>query len=818
MLMSAVVCFAPFVCAEGLDTARAALQDRLYLIAQRHAQMALDATSGDHPEALAILAEALCGLGRPQEALDALDRYPNTLRNAPQPALFIYWRATALLQAGQPEEAARVASSAPASAAPALADSLRRVAARARHAAGDTPGALELFAEVDKRTTNATLRAANALEWAAALEGASQEGAALRVLEAQAELGVLSPEVDEGSLLRARILMRQGKAADAAARYTRLAADTKAGENVRVQALNELSAYALGLAKTNEAIAAARAACEIAQQPDPKRLAGFRLGDLLCLDVATLDEGEALIKKLVREFPDDPAALQAHLRLADAMLGFSQPERAAEEYRLVLETYPSSSHDEHVLFGRGWALFRMGRYAEASGIFQRIADQTTNAALRAESLFKQGDALSADARHAEAAQTYALLAEEHPLDALAPRALYQSAESLERAGQPPLAITRYRHVAATYPSDSTAPKALLRLAALQVEAGDTEAAIRTYTAIQTNAAHRAFRSDALIGRGKVYYRLYRFDAAMQDFATVAEGDADQRDEARFATTLCLYALGRDKDARTSATSFILDYPESPYLPDMVLWLGKFEFNRGNLADARKLFIEYATRWAKGDWTDAALLWAARAAFGAADFTGAVELVTRLVQEHPKSTRLTEAWLVQADALMELARWPEAILLLDHVITSAPDSEWAEQAKFRKSDCLFALGADNSERYLQALAGYRELLQQPSLTASQKLQLHYKAGRCLEKLKRTDEAIEAYYSDIVIRYLNDRAAGVWYDDASAGLFMRATFNVADLYEQTDHPESAVSVLTRVLQSDAPGKDEIRQRIERLRRKK
>ena len=816
-ILLAVVFSAGVALADELGTARAALQDRLYLVAQGHARNALDGAGGN-AEALAILLEALCGQDKALEALEALDRYAEAQRNAPRPELFTYWRAVALLKAGRADEAARAAVSVALPDDLAVADALLRVAARARRASGDQAGALEAFAEVDRRTTNVATRAANAFEWASALDEAAQEHTALSVLAALADLNVRSAEVDEGALLRARILMRQGKTADAVARYNQLAMTSQASDGVRVQALDEMSVHALALARTNESVAYARTACDVAKLPAARRFAEFRLGDLLCLDGATLDEGEALVGRLVREVPDDPASVQAHLRLADALLRFGRSVRAAEEYRIFLETYPSSSHEEHVLLGRGWALFQLKRYAEAGAIFQRVAEQATNLTVRAECLFKQGDALVADARYAEAAQTYALLAQDCPDDRLAPRALYQSAESLERAAQLPLAITRYRQVAEAYPSSEVAPRALLRLAALQLADGDADAAIRTYTVIQANAAQRAFRSDALMGRGKAHYRLYRFDAAMQDFAAVAEGDAARRDEARFAITLCLYALGRDKDAHASATAFMLDFPESRFLPDMVLWLGKLEFNRGRFAEARKFFVEYVTRWDKAEWADAAMLWAARAAADDGDFTGAVELVTRLVQEYPKSARLTEARLTQADALKMLARFPEAVLLLDQVITGEPDGEWAVQAKLRKGDCLFALGVDNGEHYLKALAVYRDVLQQPSQTPSQKLQLHYNAGRCLEKLRRANEAIDVYYSDVVIRYLDDRAKGVWYDDTASGLFMRAAFNVADLYEKDGKPDLAANVLERVLQSDVSGKEEIRQRMERLRRKR
>jgi tetratricopeptide (TPR) repeat protein len=689
--------------------------------------------------------------------------------------------------------------------------------ARAKKASGDILGALDVFATVDASSTNVNTRVANIVEWALTLESSLRESQALEVLSRLLKLNMLTADVSDGLLLRSRLLMRQGKYTESMFGYDQLATNQLIASRIRVQAYTEMSAAVMRMAKTNEAIAYARTAYSLAQQPDMRQLAGFYLSNLLCADVSTLNESDLLIKTLVREFPDDPLAVQAHLKLADAFLRYRLAARAADEYRLVLETYTSSSKDDHVLLGRGWALFQLKRYTEATGVFQRVAEQTTNNVVKAESLFKWGDALTADGRYAEAALVFARLQGELPQSSLVPRALYQQAECLERSAQAPSALTTYQKLVNDYPQHEYVGRALLRLAALYALKGDIDTAIRTYTAVQTNIALKAQHSDALMGRGNAYYRLYRFDAAMKDFATVGETDKSRSDEARHVITRCLYALGRDKEAQASARAFISEFPESSWLPDMILWIGKFDFNRGKFAEARKMFIEYVTRWPTAKSADAALLWAARAAVDDADFSSAVELVARLVREYPKSIRITESRLVQATALMELARFSESVLLLDQIIATDPTSEWIEQAKLRKGDCLFAMGADNTERYLKALATYREALQHPTLSPSQVLQLNYKAARCLEKLKRLDEAIDAYYSDVVLRYQNNHAQGVWYDDSAAGLFVRAAFNVADLYEQKGRSGSAIKVLERILETDVQGKEEVRTRIERLRKK-
>jgi TolA-binding protein len=803
--------------ADELETARAALHDQLYPVAQAHAENVLAAAGDGSAQALLVLLEALARQNRYADILARLDAVDDALRQAAPAGALTYWRASALLGVGRAQEAARAAGGA-AGAGTAYADALRRLAARAMREAGDWQGALAMFAEVDRGTAHAQTRVENALEWAAALDQAGRPDAAVDVLKMQAELDVAGDAANDGALLRGRILMRQGKSAEATMIFNQLAMNERVTEAARVQALLEMSVYTMDSGKTNEAVAYARSAYERAKTPETRRLAGFRLGDLLCAAAATIDEGEALAKALVRQFPEHPASMRAQLKLADSLLQAKRPERAAAEYRIFLETYPSSSLDATVLQGRGWALMQLGRYAEAGGMFQRAAQAAKEEAVKAECRFKQGDALLADGRYEEAARVYAALAEAHPQAALADRALFQSADCLVRAGLGAEAAARYREVAEAYPGREVAPKALLSLAALLAEAGDADGAVRAYTSALETYSQKPVRVDAFMGRGKTHYRAYRFDAAMQDFASVVESAPERRDEARFMMTLCLYGTGRDQDARAAAAAFLLDFPESPRLSDMVLWLGKFDFNRGRHEDARRFFLDYAARWPTKRWADAALLWAARATFAANDFTGTIELVTRLVRAYPQSPRLAEALLVQADALMELARFDEAVLLLDQVLAQAPGSEWGRSALLRKGDCLFALGAGNGVRYKEALAAYRLMLGREDLTPSLALQLQFKAGRCLEKMKQIDDAIDQYYAEVLMRYLTERARGTWFDERSTGLFVRAAFTVAELYEQKGQPAQAAGVLQRVAQSGVSGAEEVRQRIERLRGKK
>ncbi|MBP5226368.1 MAG: tetratricopeptide repeat protein [Kiritimatiellae bacterium] len=807
---------AGIVHADALSVAQTALQDKLYPVAERHARQAVKSGNEAHREqARLILYEAIAEQGKHAELLKQIEA--DGTGDSEKPA-FVYWRALALLETGDYAQAAQIAEAASKRPASPFTDSLLRLAARARLKTGETQAAWVIFSELDQRSTNATNRAANALEWAMSLDAAGKSDAAIEVLKLQADLPVRTDATDDGMLLRGRMLLKQGKQAEAVIVFNQLAMNDRASERARVQAIIEMSDYTWNGGKTNEAIAYARSAYSRATQPETRRLAGFRLGDLLVSTTNTLNEGSELIKQLVREYPESEASMRAQLKLADSFLQADRPQEAAAEYQIFLESYASSALDSRVLQGRGWALLRLNRATEAGAAFHRAAEMTTNRDEKAECLLKEGDALLAGKRYTDAADAYAKLAHAYPDHPFAPRALFQSADALERLGERDKAAAAYQSAAERYADRPEAPKALLRLAALRADAGDFDASIQTYSAVLASYNQQQTRMDAFMGRGMTYYRTYRFDAAMQDFASVVENDPGRRDEARFMLTLCLYWVGRDQDARVAATAFMTDFPESARLADMTLWLAKFDFNHGQYKEARRLFNSYATRWPSGRWADAALLWAARSAFFENDFTGCVEGVSHLVRTFPNSIRIPEATLLQVDALIELARFDEAVLLLNRIISQTPDNDWGAQAWLRKGDCLFTMGADNSHRYEEAINAYRTRLEKGNLSANALLQIHFKIGRCYEKLKQPDEAINEYYSEVMMRYQEERRNGNWVDDTSANLFLRAAFSAADLYERQDRIDQAIRILRRADRMDLPGQDEIKRRIERLKTKK
>ena len=89
-----------------------------------------------------------------------------------------------------------------------------------------------------------------------------------------------------------------------------------------------------------------------------------------------------------------------------------------------------------------------------------------------------------------------------------------------------------------------------------------------------------------------------------------------------------------------------------------------------------------------------------------------------------------------------------------------------------------------------------------------------AERVLEKLRRTDEAIDQYYSQVVLAYRDGLARGERLGDEARAAFSRAAFRLADEFEGRGRDYQAVGVLRLVVESGVPAAEEAEKRIARI----
>ena len=598
--------------------------------------------------------------------------------------------------------------------------------------------ASERFAAVDAaKGADARVRAENALLWCARFPNAQSRAALLRAA-GQAILGGVyldcalalpgafanAPDRDAAIALLDRLLAQEGLSPTIEARLA-------------------LAASALGRTASAR-IAHARRAVSAARDDALRQTALSTLGALLCAqaDADEIAEGLDMLNRAVRLAPSAPEAPALQLRIAETLGALGRQDEALAAYDRWLESYDVPDLRIRVRQGRGRLLLALGRADEAlASLSEAIELAGDDAAQRRELVLEAVEAALAARRYARAET----LCRELLRTDRDPAILLRLARCLEASGDTEGARKTYAEARDAHDAnEADAFVAAMRLGAMLAKENRPTEAIAEFSRFLPRAKDPARRDALRLERGRVYYGLDQLARARDDFAAVADSATPAlAAEARFFRVLCLYRLGDDEAARTFAESFVAAYPDSPRIPDMVLWLAKSDFNRGDYRAAAEGFRAFAERWPQEPRVATALLLAARAAYQDQDYARAVELVGTLAQRVPQAHNLPDARFLQAEALIELARHGEAAEVLDALVRQNPNAPWIGAAYGRLGDCFFVTATDDPERYALALDAFREAQARLEADADAEAMYAYKIGRVYEKQNRPDDAAEQY---------------------------------------------------------------------------
>lgn len=315
--------------------------------------------------------------------------------------------------------------------------------------------------------------------------------------------------------------------------------------------------------------------------------------------------------------------------------------------------------------------------------------------------------------------------------------------------------------------------------------------------------------------GREHYRNFRFKDALESFAKVAVADPRRAKRMELFRMYCLYGLGQDDEAAKLADRLSSEKDDEQVRLDAILWLAKLNFNRRDWKGASAKFQAYANDIADEAAAADAMVWAAKAEFMGSNHAEAIRITTKLLECYPSSAAKPKALLVQAETLVEQSRYDEALMVVDRAIASDVISQLDRQrATLLKADVLYALGADNPRCYNAALETYNTLRFAGAQSESSEIVLAFKVARTLEKLRRREEAIDLYYSKVVLPYRAGRERRVHYDEDAMAVFSRAAFRLADEYESSGKDVQAIDVLELLSESDVPASAEAARRIKRI----
>ena len=213
-----------------------------------------------------------------------------------------------------------------------------------------------------------------------------------------------SPEgCEEADLFEAGELAKSGKRAEAERIWQAMVAKTNVSRR----------AFALASANLMDA-ALLRKAYDEVDSTSLRRMVGLRLGTVLLRDAKTAEEGEKLVRKIVKDSPDADGAREAMLAVADRLVSGGQWKPAFDAFHEAIEIWPDVAKIASVQEGRAWALRKLGRKDEALAAFRRATELAATDEDRARSMVNEGDLLQEMGRDEESMSCYRTVLEKYP--------------------------------------------------------------------------------------------------------------------------------------------------------------------------------------------------------------------------------------------------------------------------------------------------------------------------------------------------------------------------------------------------------------------
>lgn len=818
---------APPELASHLLAGRAALEDGLYGVAESEFEAYLDrarkfdsepgVTADGHGAAIGLL-RALHAQGKFEEMREALARRKRWLKKEGADGTIPYWEALAAYELGDAQGALEELEAYETRFTGEFLPHALRLRAWSYRRLGAHAKALEDFSAYDTRYGSRADAPAlgNLLDWAKALEETGDTNQAVRVLERLVSTGGDASAAREGALWLGHAWIASGRIDEAIQLLLGLASAESAPAQLKADAWFSLAEAYMGTTNRSEVVGCLSRGIEITSDEDQGRRARRSLGIFL-LEEGRDEEGLALLREFVAAAPEAPLADATQATIANRVLDGGDYEAALVEFQHYLETFTNHAGQVNAYFGKGWALSRLGRHVEAGSAFQKAYEMAELPEQRAEALAKVADALFENGQYIPAVAGYERVIHDFPEAFVVPDCLFQLGESLTRAGEESRGNETFEGLVKNYPEHAAAEEALLRMAELELAAENYRGAVEGFNRLIALYPEGRFISNALLGRGLAHYEMHRFGEALNDLERVT-GEFSEHEVAEKASQqigMCYFWLGMDAESEAANARFLERYPDSNLAGDVMFWTAKTSYNAEQYAKAEEQFLRFAERYPSQELAAEALLWGGRAAAKQSEFRRAVETLTRLVKIYPQSAKVPDARFSQAEALCNLAMFSEAILIYQEIIHKYPDGRLAPYAWIRVGDCQLTLGAEDATRYEEAIRCFRVVTSRWKEPADLPMEAEYKVGRCLEKMGKTGSAIEQYYARIIVRFLEDRAKGVWHNEFSKMWVSRACRDLVSILEARSEWRKAVNVLERVIGTGIPAEKWAAEESKRIR---
>lgn len=414
------------------------------------------------------------------------------------------------------------------------------------------------------------------------------------------------------------------------------------------------------------------------------------------------------------------AAEELSYLAAAARFGAENFAVARDGLRAFVDQYPKSGLRADALYQLGVCEQVLGDLAAAQQAFDRAIEAGDPAARGARALFKAGEVRYGQEDYAGAADYWARILKEYPNDPLAADAQFR------------LGLARYK---------------------LEDWAG-MEAA---FAAFRDAHPKHELATEAAYWLGWARQREEKWAAAAEAFSVVTQDrGAEHYADALARQALCAYQAEQEGQAAILYVRFLREIPDRQLPRDVLFWLGHFMREKGEWQSARFVYERAMVQHPTDDVIEAARYEIGQCLYVGKKYEEAMAAFDRVLSDFPNGAYAAKAQLGRGRIFQAQRRYAEAIEALT-TAAQLDEGAAAAEANLRLGQCYEAEGKlrEAKDRYLFLTV----VFDAPEFAG----EAYLGAGRCLEQLEETDEAVKTY-REFVERYPDDPAVA----DAQARL--------------------------------------------------
>ncbi len=507
------------------------------------------------------------------------------------------------------------------------------------------------------------------------------------------------------------------------------------------------------LKQNDQAMLAYEKAYQLAENPDTQ-LEAFRSYLESARASGQLPEGVAHLQEFARTA--DAAAPAALFAIGSALAGNHEDDRAIGILESLLVAYGTSPWVPATNEQLGQLYARTGKPDQAIKALQSCLSANNDPALVRRAHSQLGSILLQQTRdYAGAAAQFALISD--GTDASAENASYNYLLAQAYLGKSDAFMKAEADFEKRFPKSGYLKSLALTEGQLLADAGKASDAKAVYAKAIAAGGTGPGQEALLKALSDLQYQTNDLEGTLATSQQIVDQFPADALAAAQRGVLASYELKRlsEDQVEQMLVQLMQKYGNSPSAPDAYFRLGEFYFLHQDYVRAQDAFQQLTTSYPASPLVDKAYFFAGRSAFAHQDYNAAQTLLEKVPDSSPFKA---DARLWEGRVHQQQLDFAKAETLYDSVLATEKTGPVVVQANLLKGQCLFELGASDPSNYSTALAAFDTILKSKEGTIADRNEADVRAGKCLEKMGQTDDAMT--------RYLDVLYGHVAGDDSSA----------------------------------------------------